>query len=115
VLDGETTLIACGNALEVFSDAEFYPKVTSMFLKFIRFDFIIKSPTLSLLRNFTNMRSITLECNNISSFIHLSKLESMQHLRSLTIEGNDISHSVLYRSYVVYRFPHITAINGEDV
>ena len=41
VIESETTLIAAGNAFEVFSDSEFYAKVTSMILKCIRFDYLI--------------------------------------------------------------------------
>jgi hypothetical protein len=77
VLDGETTLIACGNALEVLTDEEFYSKVTTMQLKYIRFDFVAKSPSMALLQKFVGLKTLQLEFNNVVSFIHLSKLESL--------------------------------------
>lgn len=39
----------------------------------------------------------------------------MQSLTSLSIEGNEVSDTVLLRTFIVYRFPNVTEINGESV
>ena len=49
------------------------------------------------------------------SFIQISKLEALQTLTSLTIESNDVSNTVLCRTFIVYRFPNVTQINGTNV
>ena len=39
----------------------------------------------------------------------------IQGLRALTIQNNDISLTVLYKLFIVYRFPNLSTINGENV
>ena len=34
---------------------------------------------------------------------------------SLTIESNEVSNTVLVRTFIVYRFPNVTEINGSNV
>ena len=36
----------------------------------------------------------------------------LQTLTSLTIENNDVANTVLCRTFIVYRFPHVVEING---
>ena len=49
------------------------------------------------------------------SFIQISKLEVLTTLNSLTIENNEVSNTVLVRTFIVYRFPNVTEINGSVV
>ena len=36
-------------------------------------------------------------------------------MTSLSIENNEVSDTVLLRTFIVYRFPNVTEINGESV
>lgn len=49
------------------------------------------------------------------SFIQISKLEVLTTLNSLTIENNEVSNTILVRTFIVYRFPNVTEINGSVV
>lgn len=49
------------------------------------------------------------------SFIQISKLEVLGTLNSLSIENNEVSNTVLVRTFIVYRFPNVTEINGSAV
>jgi hypothetical protein len=86
-----------------------------MQLRYVRFDFVAKSPSIALLQKFGSLKTLELEFNNVVSFIHLSKLESLTQLRHLSVTENDVIHTVLFRSYVVYRFPHVLTINEQEV
>jgi hypothetical protein len=51
----------------------------------------------------------------VHSFIQISKLEVLGTLNSLSIENNEVSNTVLVRTFIVYRFPNVTEINGSVV
>jgi hypothetical protein len=51
----------------------------------------------------------------VHSFIQISKLEVLTTLNSLTIENNEVSNTILVRTFIVYRFPNVTEINGSVV
>jgi hypothetical protein len=51
----------------------------------------------------------------VHSFIQISKLEVLGTLNSLSIENNEVSNTVLVRTFIVYRFPNVTEINGSAV
>jgi hypothetical protein len=51
----------------------------------------------------------------VHSFIQISKLEVLGTLNSLSIENNEVSNTILVRTFIVYRFPNVTEINGSAV
>jgi Leucine-rich repeat (LRR) protein len=67
------------------------------------------------LKRFVNLKKLLFQDNNIYSFIQISKLEALQSLTSLSIENNEVSDTVLLRTFIVYRFPNVTEINGDAV
>lgn len=83
--------------------------------QYVRFDNIISPSNISKLKRFVNLKRLLFQDNNIYSFIQISKLEALQTLTSLSIESNEVSDTVLLRTFIVYRFPNVTEINGESV
>ena len=67
------------------------------------------------MKRFVNLKKLLFQDNNIYSFIQISKLEALQSLTSLSIENNEVSDTVLLRTFIVYRFPNVTEINGDAV
>ena len=114
-MEDETHLYAYGNAIEVLEKAADYPNVSNFVFKHLRFDFLSRNAWLINLKNFKLLTSLSLDSNNLSSFIQLSKLESLNKLKAINISNNDISETVLLRPYIVYRFPHITTINETEI
>ena len=53
--------------------------------------------------------------NNLHSYVQLSKIESIPSLVSLNIEKNDVIFTNVFRSFIVYRFPHLVEICEEKV
>lgn len=53
--------------------------------------------------------------NNLTSFIQLSKLECLPVLKEIVVENNDVIYNTLFKCFIVYRFPQVTHINGEEV
>ena len=104
-----------GNALEVLNNAEFQKTVVQISFQYVRFDNIISPSNISKLKRFVNLKKLLFQDNNIYSFIQISKLEALQTLNSLSIENNEVSDTILLRTFIVYRFPNVTEINGEAV
>jgi hypothetical protein len=67
------------------------------------------------LKRFQKLKKLIFSDNNVHSFIQISKLEVLTTLNSLTIENNEVSSTVLVRTFIVYRFPNVTEINGSFV
>lgn len=61
------------------------------------------------------LKKLIFSDNNVHSFIQISKLEVLTTLNSLTIENNEVSSTALVRTFIVYRFPNVTEINGSPV
>ena len=114
-IEGDSNLFVYGNALEVIGKAEFQESVTKIFFQYIRFDYIVQNHILQKLKKFQHLTNFTISDNNLHSFILLSKLEGLPNLASINIENNDVNSSVLFRSFIVYRFPSITEINNIKV
>jgi leucine-rich repeat-containing protein 49 len=114
-IEGETNLFIYGNAVEVITKPEFQESVTFLHFQFVRFDIITQNSSLQKLRKFVNLKKMTLIENNLHSYIQLSKIESIPSLISLNIEKNDVIFTNVFRSFVVYRFPHLTEICDEKV
>lgn len=53
--------------------------------------------------------------NYVNSLLQLAKLETITSLRSITIENSPLCKCSYLKEFIVYRFPHITKINGKDV
>jgi leucine-rich repeat-containing protein 49 len=114
-IEGEAMLFIYGNALEVLNRADFQSQVEQISFVYVRFEHIANHQTLSRLKRFVKLRRLSLSHNNLHSFMHLSKLECITSLTALNIENNDVINTVLYRSFIVYRFPNIVLINGAEV
>ena len=69
VLEDETHLYAYGNAIEVLEKANDYPSVSNFEFKHLRFDFLSRNVCLINLRNFKLLTAVTLDSNNLTSFI----------------------------------------------
>ena len=107
--------MAYGNALEVLDKVNEYPNVQRFIFKYVRYDFISRQQCLAKLKNFCSLIQVTLDSNNLTSFVQLSKFESLNMLKTINVYNNDVSETVLLRSYIVYRFPNITTINDSTV
>ena len=81
----------------------------------MRFDNIVSHSNLSKLKRFMKLKKLIFSDNNVHSFIQISKLEVLTTLNSLTIENNEVSSTALVRTFIVYRFPNVTEINGSPV
>lgn len=114
-LEGENKLFIYGNALEVLSDQRFQETVDEIFCQYVRFDYFVQHSFVSKLRKFSKLNKLAFSDNNLHSFIQLSKLECLPALTQITIENNDVLHSVLWKSFIVYRFPSIVEINDVAV
>lgn len=114
-IEGDQLLFIYGNALEVLTNVDFQKTVVQISFQYVRFDSIISPSNISKLKRFTNLKRLLFQDNNIYSFIQISKLEALQSLTSLSIENNEVSDTVLLRTFIVYRFPNVTEINGESV
>ena len=115
ILEADTDLLAYGNALEVLDKVNEYPNVQKFVFKYVRYDFISRQQCLAKLKNFCSLTSVSLDSNNLTSFVQLSKFESLNMLKTINVYNNDVSQTVLLRSYIVYRFPNITTINDSPV
>ena len=111
-IESNKILYIYGNALEVLSRPEFYNVVEEMHLTFVRFDLIVYHPNLEKLRKFTKLKKLVLSHNYLNSFILLSKIECIQSLDSLYIYDNEVLNTRTLKSFVVYRFQHISEFNG---
>lgn len=114
-IEGDTMLFIYGNALEVLNNVEFQKSVEQISFQYVRFDNIVSHSNLSKLKRFQKLKKLIFSDNNIHSFIQISKLEVLTTLNSLTIENNEVSNTVLVRTFIVYRFPNVTEINGSLV
>jgi hypothetical protein len=108
-------LFIYGNALEVLNNADFQKTVEQISFQYVRFDNIVSHSNLSKLKRFQKLKNLIFSDNNVHSFIQISKLEVLTTLNSLTIENNEVSSTVLVRTFIVYRFPNVTEINGSFV
>ena len=111
-IESNKILYIYGNALEVLARSEFYDVVEEMHLTFVRFDLIVYHPNLDKLRKFTKLKKLVLSHNYLNSFILLSKIECIHSLDQLFIYENEILNAQCLKSFVVYRFQHITEFNG---
>lgn len=111
-IEGDSSLFIYGNALEVITKPDFQESVSNIFCQYLRFDYIVQNSALGRFRKFQNLKKFTFTDNNLHSWIQLSKLEAVSGLNSLHIEKNDIIRTVLYRYFVVYRFPGVIEINN---
>lgn len=114
-IEGDKLLFIYGNALEVLNNQEFQKSVVQILFQYVRFDSIISPSNISKLKRFSNLKKLLFQNNNIYSFIQISKLEAIQSLNSISIENNNVSDTVLLRTFIVYRFPNVTEINGDAV
>lgn len=114
-IEGETMLFIYGNALEVLNRADFQSQVEQVTFIYVRYEHIANHQTLSRLKRFVKLKKLNLSHNNLHSFMSLSKLESLAPLTSINIDNNDVINTVLYRSFIVYRFPNVISINGDEV
>jgi hypothetical protein len=114
-IEGDTMLFIYGNALEVLNNADFQKTVEQISFQYVRFDNIVSHSNLSKLKRFQKLKKLIFSDNNVHSFIQISKLEVLTTLNSLTIENNEVSSTVLVRTFIVYRFPNVTEINGSFV
>ena len=114
-IEGDSNLFVYGNALEVVVKTEFQDSVSCIHCQYLRFDYIVQNSAIAKLRKFQKLKKFIFIENNLHSYIQLSKLESLVGLNSINIEKNDILETVLYRSFIVYRFPNVSEINGEKV
>jgi leucine-rich repeat-containing protein 49 len=114
-IEGDLALFIYGNALEVISKTEFQETVSKIFFQYVRFDHIVQNPVISKLKKFQHLTKLIFSDSNLNSFIQLSKLETLSGLTSINIENNDAIHTVLCRSFIVYRFPGLTEINNIKV
>ena len=99
----------------MLNNQEFQKTVVQISFQYVRFDSIISPSNISKLKRFVNLKKLLFQDNNIYSFIQISKLEALQSLTSLSIESNEVSDTVLLRTFIVYRFPNVTEINGDQV
>lgn len=114
-IEGDTMLFIYGNALEVLNNADFQKTVEQISFQYVRFDNIVSHSNLSKLKRFQKLKKLIFSDNNVHSFIQISKLEVLGTLNSLSIENNEVSNTVLVRTFIVYRFPNVTEINGSAV
>lgn len=114
-IEGDSTLFIYGNALEVITKSEFQETVSTIFFQYIRFDHIVQNSAISKMKKFSTLKKISFSDNNLHSCVQLSKLESLPGVLYLNIEKNDVIFTVMYRSFIVYRFPGIVEINNEKV
>ena len=108
-------LFIYGNALEVLNNGDFQKSVEQISFQYVRFDNIVSHSNLSKLKRFQKLKKLIFSDNNVHSFIQISKLEVLTTLNSLTIENNEVSNTILVRTFIVYRFPNVTEINGSVV
>lgn len=114
-IEGDSNLFIYGNALEVIIKSNFQETVTTLLCQYLRFDYIVQNSAIAKLKKFQKLKKLTLAENNLHSYIQLSKLESLTGLNSIVIEKNDIIRTVLFRNFIVYRFPNVSEINEEKV
>jgi hypothetical protein len=70
---------------------------------------------LEKLKKFTKLRKIVFTHNYLNSFILLSKIECINSLQSLVINDNEVLLAKTLKSFIVYRFQHITEFNGLQI
>lgn len=110
-IESNKVLYIYGNALEVLARAEFYEVVEELHLTHVRFDLIVYHPNLDKLRRFKKLKKLVLSHNALNSFILLSKIECVSTLEQLCIYDNEILSCSTLKSFVVYRFQHITEVS----
>ena len=108
-------LFIYGNALEVLNNTDFQKTVEQICFQYVRFDNIVHHSNLQKLKRFSKLKKLICSDNFLYSFIQISKLECLSLLTSITIENNDVANTALYRTFIVYRFPSITDIDGIPV
>lgn len=108
-------LFIYGNALEVLNNADFQKTVEQISFQYVRFDSIVGHSNLGKLKRFAKLKKLAFSDNNIHSFIQISKLEILTSLTSLTVENNEVANTTLVRTFIVYRFPNVSEINGTPV
>ena len=86
-----------------------------MHLQYVRFDMLVHHTNLDKLKKFTNLRKLYISHNFLNSYILLSKIECIQSLRCLVIENNEILSAKTLKSFIVYRFQHISNFNGLEI
>ena len=111
----DTNLFVYGNSIEVIANCEFHEIITFLHFQYVRYDIITQNSTLQKLKKFVNLKKICLIENNLHSYVQLSKIESISSLVSLNIEKNDVVFTNVFRSFIVYRFPHLVEICEEKV
>mmetsp|Transcript_41892 Transcript_41892/g.30756 ORF Transcript_41892/g.30756 Transcript_41892/m.30756 type:complete len:226 (+) Transcript_41892:1492-2169(+) len=114
-IEANRILYIYGNALEVLQRAEFYEQVEEMHLEYVRFDLIVYHSNLEKLKKFTKLKRLVLRNNYLNSFILLSKVECLGSVQSLSISENEILECRTLKSFVVYRFQHVTELNGQGI
>eukprot|EP00826_Nyctotherus_ovalis_P027626 TRINITY_DN2160_c0_g1_i19.p1 TRINITY_DN2160_c0_g1~~TRINITY_DN2160_c0_g1_i19.p1 ORF type:complete len:515 (+),score=140.64 TRINITY_DN2160_c0_g1_i19:473-2017(+) len=114
-IEEDTVLSIYGNALEVLQKEEFQKSVEQISFQYMLFDTIAEASVLNKLKKFQKLSRLNFSHNLLSSFLQISKLECLPHITSLTIDHNDLAKTVLFKSFIVYRFTEITSINGENV
>jgi hypothetical protein len=111
-IESNKVLYIYGNALEVLARAEFYEVVEELHLTNVRFDLIVYHPNLDKLRRFRKLKKLVLSHNALNSFILLSKIECISSLSNIYITDNEILSCATLKSFVVYRFQHVTEVSS---
>lgn len=92
--------------------SEFYDQVEEMHLTYVRFDLIVYHVNLEKLKKFTKLKKLVLSHNYLNSFILLSKIECLTTLENLIVYNNEVLNCKSLKSFIVYRFQHLTDFNN---
>jgi len=114
-IEGDTMLFIYGNAIEVLGNPEFQKTVEQISFQYMRFDEIVDAATLPKLKKFQKLTKLSFANNFLHSFIQIAKLECLPHLTAINIEQNDIVNTALFRSFTIYRLPHLITLNGQPL
>ena len=114
-IKNQYNLFIYGNAIEIIAKPEFHENITLLHFQYLRYDIITQNTNLQKLKKFVNLKKICFVENNLHSYVQLSKIEFISSLVSLSIEKNDVIFTNVFRSFIVYRFPHLNEICGEKV
>ena len=116
VIENGTTLHLFGvSALDYLTTAEYKTSITEIIFECIRFEHVVYPPVLNELKKYTQLNSIVLINNNLSSFVLLSKLEPLGQVKKLTIKQNTICKLTTFEAFVAYRFQHLIELNGKGM
>lgn len=68
------------------------------------------------LLKFKGLKSLTLNCNSLSSFVSISRLSSLSNLRKLTLFGNEkLIEKDFYRFYIIDAIPQLKSLDSNVI